>query len=97
MARWADEEPESWQLALGLVAAWREISSDERRGAVAQRLAALASEGGPAAVERVVLNLADLAGMFIELYADCAGSSPEAILRDVAASGPASAGEMDVS
>jgi hypothetical protein len=79
-----DAEDTSWQLALSLIAAWRETDG-ARREALAQRLAGLAAEGGAAAVEHAVLGLTALGNMFVELYADSAGRSVETILADAAA------------
>jgi hypothetical protein len=79
-----DAEDASWQLALSLIAAWRE-TDDARREALAQRLAELAAEGGAAAVEHAVLGLTALGNMFVELYADSAGRSVDAVLQDAAA------------
>jgi hypothetical protein len=67
------------------VAAWREFSGLRRAEAVAGRLAAVVVEGGPSAVEQAALGLVDVAGMFMELYADCAGRSLDRILTDAAA------------
>ncbi len=44
-----------------------------------------AAEGGPAAVEQAVIGLAALGNMFLELYADRADTSIEAVLWDAAA------------
>jgi hypothetical protein len=79
-----DAEDTSWQLALSLIAAWRETDG-ARREVLAQRLAELAAEGGAAAVEHAVLGLTALGNMFVELYADSAGRSVETILADAAA------------
>lgn len=79
MAGW-HAEGRNWQLALSLIAAWRKTGRD----ALTQRLAEVAAEGGPAAVEDAVLGLTGLANMFAELYADSAGRSVDAILQDAA-------------
>jgi hypothetical protein len=70
-----------WQLALGLIAAWRAASDARRRSAVAQRLA----EGDASTVEQAVLGLTALGNMFLELYADCSGHPVDSIIRDVVA------------
>lgn len=75
----------SWQLALRLIAAWRETDGTRRQGAFAHRLAEAAAEDGAAAVERAVLGLTALGNMFIELYADSADRSVDAVLQDAAA------------
>ena len=75
----------SWQLALRLIAAWRETDGTRRQDAFAQRLAEAAAEDGAAAVEHAVLGLTALGNMFIELYADSAGRSVDAVLQDAAA------------
>jgi hypothetical protein len=77
-------EDQSWQLAISLVAAWRETGSERGYRAVARRLAELTAEGdGPA--ERAVLGLIALSNMFAELYADCAGKPVDTVLQDAAA------------
>jgi hypothetical protein len=75
----------NWQLAISLIAVWR--GADRKRAdlAVAQRLASLAAEGDPAVVQQAVLGLTALSNMFLELYAERAGSSPETVLYDAAA------------
>jgi hypothetical protein len=54
------------------------------RTAVAQRLAEIAAEGGPAAVEQAALGLTDVAGMFLEICADRMDASPDAVLQQAA-------------
>jgi hypothetical protein len=81
MAGW-HAEGRNWQLALSLIAAWRENGREPGSDAFTQRLAEVAAEGGPAAVEDAVLGLTALGNMFAELYADSAGRSVEAILQD---------------
>ncbi len=54
-------------------------------GAVAQKLAEVAAEGGAATAEQAVTGLVKLGNMFLELYADRAGLSIEWVLRDAAA------------
>jgi len=67
------------------MAAWQGACDELCQDAVAQRLAEVAAEGGPAAVEQAALGLADVAGMFAELYADGAGASLDAVLEEAAA------------
>jgi hypothetical protein len=76
---------QGWQDAMSLMATWRAACDELRADAVALRLAELAAEGGPAAVEQAALALSDLAGMFIELYADCAGTSLDTVFEEAAA------------
>ena len=78
-------EGRSWQLALELIAARREAVDARRQDAFTHRLAELTAEGGAAAVEHAVLGLTALGNMFVELYADSAGRSVDAILQDAAA------------
>jgi hypothetical protein len=85
MATGGTADAQRWQIAISLVAAWREFPDERRAEAVAERLAVVAVEGGPAAVEQAALGLTDVAGMFMELYADCAGRSLDSILADAAA------------
>ena len=73
----------SWQLAISLIAAWRG-TGECGDGAVARRLAEAAAEGDATAAEQAVAGLTALGNMFLELYADCAGSSSDTILRDAA-------------
>jgi hypothetical protein len=73
-----------WQLALGLIVAWRAASDARRRSAVAQRLAE-AAKGDSSTAEQVVLGLTALGNMFLELYADCSGYPVDSIIRDVVA------------
>jgi hypothetical protein len=75
---------EGWQLAIGLIRAWRG-AGERTDGAVAQRLAEVAAEGRAATVEQAVTGLVALGNMFLELYADRAGLSIERILWDAAA------------
>lgn len=72
----------TWQLAISLIAAWRSAGGD--RHAVAERLAAGAEKSAEAVAEQAVLGLADVAGMFMELYADRGGVSPDDVLQDAA-------------
>ncbi len=79
-----NSEDGGWQLALGLIAAWRVAGDARRRSAVTQRLAEAAS-GDPSAIEQAVVGLTALGNMFIELYADCAGYPVDSVIRDAAA------------
>jgi hypothetical protein len=72
-------------MAISLLAVWRAARDDGRDDVVARRLAAVASEGGLTAVEKAALGPADVAGMLLELYADCAGTSLDAVLEEAAA------------
>jgi hypothetical protein len=51
---------------------------------VAQMLAEIAAEGGPAAIEQAALGLTDVAGMLLELYADRTDASPDQVLQQAA-------------
>ena len=75
---------EGWQLAVGLIRTWRE-AGERADGAVAQKLADVAAEGGAATVEQAMTALVALSNMLIELYADSAGLSIERVLWDAAA------------
>jgi hypothetical protein len=75
----------NWQLALSLIAAWRGADRGRADLAVAQRLASLAAEGDPAVAQQAVLGLTALGNMFLELYAERAGSSTETVLYDAVA------------
>ena len=77
-------EDGGWQLALGLIAAWRATGDARRRNAVTQRLAE-AANGDAIAMEQAVVALTALGNMFIELYADCAGYPVDSVIRDAAA------------
>jgi hypothetical protein len=74
----------TWSLAITLITLWRGANGQDRRTAVAQMLAAIAAEGGPAAVEQAALGLTDVAGMLLELYADHADASPDQVLQEAA-------------
>ena len=71
----------NWPLAISLLTVWRGAGDAQRRSAVAQRLAEIAVEGGPAAVEQTALGLTDVAGMFLEMYANRMKASPDAVLQ----------------
>jgi hypothetical protein len=73
------------QDAISIMEAWRGACDELRQDAVALKLAEVAAAGGPAAVEQAALGLSDLAGMFIELYADRAGESLDTVLGEAAA------------
>jgi hypothetical protein len=67
-------------------ATWRGACAELRHDAVAHKLAEFAADGGgPAAVEHAALHLVDVAGMFAELYADCAGTSVDTVPKEAAA------------
>ena len=83
MTTW-NADDHGWQLALGLVAAWRAASNARRRSVVARRLAE-AAKGEASTVEQAVLSLTALANMFLELYADCSGYPADSIIRDAVA------------
>jgi hypothetical protein len=70
----------NWLLAISLIAAWRRNGDAPPQTTVVQRLA----EADAAAVEQVALGLADVASTLLELYADCAGRSPDDVLQDAA-------------
>ena len=74
----------AWSLAITLITVWRGTSDKGRRTAVEQMLAAIAAEGGPAAVEQTALGLTDVAGMLLELYADHTDASPDQVLQEAA-------------
>ena len=67
-----------------LITRLRGANDQDRRTAVAQMLAAIAAEGGPAAVEQAALGLTDVAGMLVELYADHMDASPDQVLQEAA-------------
>ena len=77
-------EDRGWQLALGLIAAWRAAGDVRRASAVTRRLSE-AAKGDGSKVEQAVLGLTALGNMFIELYADCTGSPVDSVIRDAAA------------
>ena len=79
-----NDDDRGWQLALGLIVAWRAASDPWRRSAVAQLLAE-AAKGDASTAEQSVLGLTALANMFLELYADCSGYPIDSIIRDVLA------------
>jgi hypothetical protein len=74
----------AWSLAITLLTLWRGANNKDRRTAVAQMLAVIAEEGGPAAVEQAALGLTDVAGMLLELYADRRDASPDQVLQEAA-------------
>jgi len=74
-----------WRDTISLIAAWLGAREESRHYAVARRLAELVAEGGLAAVVHAVLGLVEGAGMFAELYADCAGTSLDIVLTEAEA------------
>ena len=83
MTMW-NADDRGWQLALGLIAAWRAAGDARSRSAVARRLAE-GAKGEASTVEQAVLSLTALANMFLELYADCSGYPADSIIRDAGA------------
>jgi hypothetical protein len=88
-ARFQADFPDSgakrtWSLAITLITLWRGANGPDRRIAVAEMLAEIAAEGGPAAVEQAALGLTDVAGMLLELYADRMEASPDQVLQEAA-------------
>jgi hypothetical protein len=75
---------EGWELALGLIKAWRG-AGERAEGTVAQKLAEVTAEGRAVTVEQAVTALVALGNMMIELYADSAGLSIERVLWEAAA------------
>jgi carboxymethylenebutenolidase len=82
----AGMEPDdrSWQLAISFIAAWRGTGAGRDPSACAHRLAEPTADGDGdgTTIEQAVLGLTALGNMFLELYADCAGSSADAVLRE---------------
>ena len=74
----------TWSLAITLITVWRGANDGDPRVAVAQMLAEIAAEGGPAAVEQAALGLTEVAGMLLELYADRTDASPDQVLQEAA-------------
>jgi hypothetical protein len=74
----------TWPLAITLITVWRGANDRDPRTAVAQMLAEIAAEGGPAAIEQAALGLTDVAGMLLELYADRTDASPDQVLQEAA-------------
>lgn len=79
----ADEE--RWQAAMMLLATWRRAHEELRHDAVAHHLDQIAAAGGPDAVTQAACGLADIAGMFIELYADSTGLPVGTVFDEAAA------------
>ena len=75
----------SWPLAISLLTVWRGADDEQLHSSVAQRLAEIAAEDGPAAVGQAALGLTNLAGMFLEMYANRMSASPDDVLRHAAA------------
>lgn len=84
VAEWSAEDA-NWQLAISLIAAWRAAGGERARDAVVRQFAGAAAEGDGAAAEQALLGLTTLSNMFIELYADCVGSSVDNVLKEAAA------------
>jgi hypothetical protein len=82
----------SWSLAISLLGVWRATDEAHWRPNGAQRLAEIAAEGGPAAVERAALGLTEIAGMYLEMYAKRMNVSPDEVLRYAVALGHAGCG-----
>jgi hypothetical protein len=74
-----DAEMQRGQLAFSLLGAWQR---DHRPDAVTRRLAEVAADGGTAAVGQAALGLTEVAGMFLELYAECAGVPIDTACRE---------------
>ena len=74
----------AWSLAITLITVWRGANDGDPRTAVAQMLAEIGAEGGPAAIEQAALGLTDVAGMLLELYADRTDASPDQVLQEAA-------------
>ena len=71
----------SWPLAISVLTVWRATDKAHWRPRVAQRLAEIAAEGGPAAVEQAALGLTKIAGMYLEMYANRMNVSPDEVLQ----------------
>lgn len=72
------------RLALDLLEAWRGTDGPRRPAAVTRRLAELASPGGTATMEQIVVALIALTDMFIELYAESTAAPVRWVLRETA-------------
>jgi hypothetical protein len=81
----AENEAHEWRDVISLIATWRAARRHLRHDAVARRLDELTSDGNPVAMKHVAARLVDVAGVLTELYADCLGTSFDAILLDAAA------------
>jgi hypothetical protein len=77
-----EPDDRSWQLAISFIAAWRGTGAGRDPSAVAHRLAEVTADGNATTIEQAVLGLTTLGNMFLELYAECAGSSADAVLRE---------------
>jgi hypothetical protein len=75
------EADRSWALAISLLTVWRATDKALWRPIVAQQLAEIAADGGPAAVEQAALGLTEIAGMFMEMYANRMNASPDEVLQ----------------
>jgi hypothetical protein len=71
----------SWALAISLLTVWRATDKAHWRPIVAQRLAEIAADGGPVAVEQAALGLTKIAGMYLEMYAHRMSASPDEVLK----------------
>lgn len=77
-----EPDDRSWQLAISFIAAWRGTGAGRDPSAVAHRLAEVTADGNATTIEQAVLGLTTLGNMFLELYAERAGSSADAVLRE---------------
>jgi hypothetical protein len=95
MAGMAGDEAGSrrWQAAVDLIAVWWTTREESRPAVLARRLAELTAGGSSLTVEETALALADVAGMFAELYADRMGVPLDEILAEAALLGDAGAGD----
>ena len=66
---------------MSLLTVWRATDKAHWRPEVAQRIAEIAAEGGPAAVEQAALGLTEIAGMYLEMYANRVNTSPDEVLQ----------------
>ncbi len=80
-APFTSDADRSWPLAISLLMVWRETDKAHWRPKVAQRLAEIAAEGGPAAVEQAAFGLTEIAGMYLEMYANRMNASPDEVLQ----------------
>lgn len=74
----------SWQVAISLIKAWRGSGRQRSDQSAVMRRLAESTDGNAAAIEKAVLALTALGNMFLELYADCAGSSIDRVLLEAA-------------
>lgn len=78
-----EPDDRSWQLAISFIAAWRGTGAGRDPSAVAHRLAEVTADGNATTIEEAVLGLTTLGNMFLELYAERAGSSADAVAGGV--------------